>query len=237
MDQGLPAGQPGCTVLLRHLHPPEHGLQNKPGGRKGRLTVDREAGLLVAPRHRRSEALHPHLDGRHLLHRIRNHEDHHHRGHAVRSQGQLLQGQGTEPAIQELLFVKRINNYGILEEDVYETAHLEILPPRQRSAVQDLSSQDSDGLWRITCLNSLRSILLYNDDRHWNKKLKADFLQSVPLPLSRNSTSGTRATTATTARRRPSATPSGASRPSAQSSRRPFPANEVIRGNFNRPGY
>lgn len=52
----------------------------------------------------------------------------------------------------------------MVEEDIYETAHLEILPPRQRSATQDLSSQDSDGLWRITCLNSHRSILLYNNE-------------------------------------------------------------------------
>jgi len=77
------------------------------------------------------------------------------------------------------LFVKRINNYFQVEEDVYETAHLEILPPRQRSAVQDLSSQDTDGLWRITCLNTKNSILLYNDEQYWNKKLKTEFLNSV----------------------------------------------------------
>lgn len=80
---------------------------------------------------------------------------------------------------QELIFVKRVNNYGMVEEDVYEAAHLEILPPRQRSGVKDLSSQDADGLWRITCLNSQRNILLYNNDGFWNRKLKAPFLQSV----------------------------------------------------------
>lgn len=74
--------------------------------------------------------------------------------------------------------MKRVNNYGLVEEDVYETAHLEILPPRQRSAAQDLSSQDEDGLWRITCLNTHRNILLYNKDQYWNRKLKADFLNS-----------------------------------------------------------
>jgi len=67
----------------------------------------------------------------------------------------------------------------MLEEDVYETAHLVILPPRQRAGVQDLSSQDADGLWRITCLNSHRNLLLYNNDSFWNRKLKADFLNSV----------------------------------------------------------
>ena len=75
--------------------------------------------------------------------------------------------------------MKRVNNYGMVEEDVYETAHLEILPPRQRSAAQDLSSQDSDGLWRITCLNSGRNILLYNNEDFWNRKLKAEFINSV----------------------------------------------------------
>eukprot|EP00178_Gracilaria_changii_P022966 TRINITY_DN6879_c0_g1_i1.p1 TRINITY_DN6879_c0_g1~~TRINITY_DN6879_c0_g1_i1.p1 ORF type:complete len:117 (-),score=5.34 TRINITY_DN6879_c0_g1_i1:88-438(-) len=79
---------------------------------------------------------------------------------------------------KELLFVKRINNYGQLEEDVYEVAHLEILPPRQRSAVQDLSSQDADGLWRIACLNTKRTILLYNNDQYWNRKLKTEFINS-----------------------------------------------------------
>ena len=72
--------------------------------------------------------------------------------------------------------MKRVNNYGMVEEDVYETAHLEILPPRQRTGVQDLSSQDADGLWRITCLNSQRNILLYNQDAFWNRKLKNPFL-------------------------------------------------------------
>lgn len=44
--------------------------------------------------------------------------------------------------------------------------------------MKDLSSQDADGLWRITCLNSHRNILLYNNDAFWNKKLKGPFLQS-----------------------------------------------------------
>lgn len=81
--------------------------------------------------------------------------------------------------IQELLFVKRVNNYCMVEEDVYETAHLEILPPRQRSAVKDLSSQDEDGLWRITCMNTQKQILLYNNSNYWNHKLKDEFLRSV----------------------------------------------------------
>lgn len=85
--------------------------------------------------------------------------------------------------MKELLFVKRVNNFGQVEEDVYETAHLEILPPRQRAGVQDLSSQDPDGIWRITCLNSQRQILLYNNEAYWNKKLKGPFLHSVVIVL------------------------------------------------------
>ena len=77
------------------------------------------------------------------------------------------------------MFVKRVTNYGMVEEDVFETAHLEIVPPRQRSGVQDLSSQDADGLWRVTCLNTHKTILLYNNDKFWNRKLKFDFLANV----------------------------------------------------------
>lgn len=74
--------------------------------------------------------------------------------------------------------MKRVNLHGILEEEVYETAHLEILPPYQRSGVADLSSYDDDGLWRVSCLNSQRNFVLYNNSANWNKKLKDDFIQN-----------------------------------------------------------
>lgn len=69
--------------------------------------------------------------------------------------------------------------YGRLEEDVYETAHLEILPPNNRGGLPDLSSQDEDGIWRVTCMNTQRCILFYNDSSFWNRKLKDQFIQSV----------------------------------------------------------
>ena len=122
--------------------------------------------------------------------------------------------------------MKRINNYGLLEEDVYETAHLEILPPRQRSAVQDLSSQDADGLWRIACLNSKRTILLYNNDLYWNRKLKANFINSVPLNLSRNSISGTKVTMDITAKSNPNRMPDGEKKYLTPWSSKLFPAND-----------
>lgn len=121
----------------------------------------------------------------------------------------------------------------MLEEDIYETAHLEILPPRQRSGVQDLSSQDSDGLWRITCLNSHRNILLYNDSSYWNKKLKADFISSVPITSFRNSTCGIRATTATTERKKPSNRLNGGKKCLIHWIRRPCPENDHLPINFN----
>lgn len=65
-----------------------------------------------------------------------------------------------------------MSTYGQIVEEIFETAHLEILPPKQRSGVKDLSSQDEDGIWRVTCLNTGRCILLYNDPAHWNRKLK-----------------------------------------------------------------
>lgn len=58
-------------------------------------------------------------------------------------------------------------------------AHLEILPPNQRSGVGHLSSQDEDGLWRITCLNTRKTMLLYNDPAHWNYNLREEFFGRV----------------------------------------------------------
>lgn len=80
--------------------------------------------------------------------------------------------------IQELIFVKRVDMHGFIEEEVYETAHLEIMPPSAKSLVGSLSSQDSDGLWRITCLNSQKTMLMYNDPRHWNSSLRDDFFKN-----------------------------------------------------------
>jgi hypothetical protein len=58
-------------------------------------------------------------------------------------------------------------------------AHLEILPPNQRSGVADLSSQDEDGLWRVSCLNTGKHMLIYNDKNHWNQNLREEFFQRV----------------------------------------------------------
>lgn len=58
-------------------------------------------------------------------------------------------------------------------------AHLEILPPAQKSAVGDLSSQDDDGLWRVTCMNTRKIMLMYNDPQHWNHHLRDEFFQRV----------------------------------------------------------
>lgn len=130
--------------------------------------------------------------------------------------------------IQELLFVKRVNNFGGVEEDVYETAHLEILPPRQRGGVQDLSSQDADGLWRITCLNSQRNILLYNNDAYWNRKLKGPFLQSVLNFLYSSLTFGIRATMVTIVKNSKLMIKNGGRKFSTQLIRRPYLKNELF---------
>lgn len=66
-----------------------------------------------------------------------------------------------------------------MEEEVYEAAHLEILPPTNKSALSGLSSQDDDGIWRVTCLNTQRTFLLYNDPLHWNTNLRKGFFKQV----------------------------------------------------------
>ena len=83
-----------------------------------------------------------------------------------------------------MLFVKRVDLHGVTYEEVYETAHLEIVPPAQKSGVADLSSQDDDGIWRITDLNSNKFLLLYNDKNHWNLNLRDEFFQKVPFHIS-----------------------------------------------------
>ena len=62
-------------------------------------------------------------------------------------------------------------------------AHLEILPPAQKSGVQDLSSYDDDGIWRITCLNTQKTMLMYNDPNHWNSELRDEFFRRVPFSV------------------------------------------------------
>jgi len=41
---------------------------------------------------------------------------------------------------KELLFVTRISPYGSTEEEVYEMAHLEVLPPSVKSSLPNLSA-------------------------------------------------------------------------------------------------
>lgn len=43
--------------------------------------------------------------------------------------------------------------------------HLEIVPPAVRGSVQNMSSQDEDGLWQITCLNTQTRIYAYKEDK------------------------------------------------------------------------
>lgn len=42
----------------------------------------------------------------------------------------------------------------------------------------DLSSQDEDGLWKVTCMNTQKTFLLYNDPNHWNSELRHEFLKN-----------------------------------------------------------
>lgn len=80
---------------------------------------------------------------------------------------------------KELLFVTRLSPYCSLEEEVYEVHHLEALPPSVKVGTADLSSQDEDGLWDVTCLASHRNLVLYNEDKYWNPSLKKDFFDKV----------------------------------------------------------
>jgi len=80
---------------------------------------------------------------------------------------------------KELLFVTRISPLGALEEEVYETHHLEVLPPSVKTGTKDLSSQDQDGLWDITCLSTHRNLVVYNEEKYWNPSERKDFFDKV----------------------------------------------------------
>jgi len=80
---------------------------------------------------------------------------------------------------KELLFVTRISAYASLEEEVYEVQHLEALPPSVKVGTADLSSQDADGLWDVTCLATHRSLVLYNQDKYWNPSQRKNFFDKV----------------------------------------------------------
>jgi len=41
--------------------------------------------------------------------------------------------------------------------------------------VQHISAQDEDGLWDVTCMNSQRSLVFYNENKYWNPQLKREF--------------------------------------------------------------
>lgn len=85
--------------------------------------------------------------------------------------------------MQELVFVKRIDLHGAIEEDVYEAAHLEILPPSAKTSIGDMSAQDKDGLTIVTCMNTQNEMLLYNEKKHWNPALRKQFFASVKHPI------------------------------------------------------
>lgn len=81
---------------------------------------------------------------------------------------------------KELVFLKRVGTFGRLHEEVVEVAHLEVPPSNSMARMRDISSQCPDGIWHLTNLGSanyLDSILLYNNDKYWNPKLKDEFLR------------------------------------------------------------
>lgn len=66
---------------------------------------------------------------------------------------------------RELIFVTRLTPYGSTEEEVYETAHLEVLPPSVKAGLQHMSFLDNDGIWDVTCMNTQKTLALYNENK------------------------------------------------------------------------
>ena len=58
-------------------------------------------------------------------------------------------------------------------------AHLEVLPPSVKTALPFLASNQSDGLWDITCMNTQTNLVHNNEDKYWAPGHKKDFINKV----------------------------------------------------------
>lgn len=75
---------------------------------------------------------------------------------------------------RDLVFVTKVggNFFAKEVEEVYETTHLQVLPPSVQTGFRDVSDRK---LFTIHCLNQTTSFRVYSDPSYWNPELKDDF--------------------------------------------------------------
>lgn len=79
---------------------------------------------------------------------------------------------------RDLVFVTSLDWLGRKNEKVYETEHLEILPPSTRTATSFIDNSEK-GMTALKCLNSDEIFLLHNNPKYWNKDERSDFLTGL----------------------------------------------------------
>ena len=75
---------------------------------------------------------------------------------------------------KDLVFITK--NAGVIfprtTEEVYETTHLQVLPPTPKSGYEFVSDRT---VFTITCMNSHDTIKVNSDPKYWNPELKYEF--------------------------------------------------------------
>ena len=75
---------------------------------------------------------------------------------------------------RDLVFVTQVGGTFFAKEieEVYETSHLQVLPPSVQTGFRDVSDRK---LFTIHCMNQSTSFRVYTDSSYWNPELKEEF--------------------------------------------------------------
>ena len=79
---------------------------------------------------------------------------------------------------RDLVFVTKVGGIVFQKpvEHVYETTHLQVIPPAPGTAYEGL---DERKIFSITCMNSQESFRLSKDPKYWNPDLRKDFFSHL----------------------------------------------------------
>ena len=76
---------------------------------------------------------------------------------------------------KDLVFVTKPSKLWGEQEHVYEVHHLEQMVPGPVTAVQDMASNQRDGVLTVHCMAQNENIKFYKDEKYWNADLKKEF--------------------------------------------------------------
>jgi hypothetical protein len=75
---------------------------------------------------------------------------------------------------RDLVFVSKVGGTFFAKEieEVYETTHLQVLPPSVKTGFEGVSTR---AIFRISCMASHESFSVYTNPQYWNPELKEEF--------------------------------------------------------------